>query len=197
VKEFYVSIDIETDGPIPGPHSMLSIGAAAIDPLRLSNQDPIVDTFEANLNLLPGAAPDPDTAQFWAENKAAYNRTRSNPIPPDEAMKRFASWVDKNARGLEAKPVAVAFPATFDFMFVYWYLIKFTGHSPFGFQAFDCKTAAAVILDIPFKMSSKRNFPRHWFKPGAKHSHVAVEDAIEQGYMFVEMMRQARQQKEG
>lgn len=28
-KEIYVSTDVETDGPIPGPHSMLSLGSAA------------------------------------------------------------------------------------------------------------------------------------------------------------------------
>ena len=29
MPEIYVSTDVETDGPIPGPHSMLSIGSAA------------------------------------------------------------------------------------------------------------------------------------------------------------------------
>ena len=29
MNEIYISTDVETDGPIPGPHSMLSIGSAA------------------------------------------------------------------------------------------------------------------------------------------------------------------------
>jgi hypothetical protein len=29
VEEIYVSTDVETDRPIPGPHSMLSFAAAA------------------------------------------------------------------------------------------------------------------------------------------------------------------------
>ena len=29
MTEIYVSTDVETDGPIPGPHSMLSFGSAA------------------------------------------------------------------------------------------------------------------------------------------------------------------------
>jgi len=33
----YVSVDIESDGPIPGPHSLLSLGAAAFD---LTTADP-------------------------------------------------------------------------------------------------------------------------------------------------------------
>src|SRR5262245_42538070 len=29
MSEIYISTDVETDGPIPGPHSMLSFGSAA------------------------------------------------------------------------------------------------------------------------------------------------------------------------
>ena len=29
MPEIYISTDVETDGPIPGQHSMLSIGSAA------------------------------------------------------------------------------------------------------------------------------------------------------------------------
>jgi len=30
-KEIYISTDVETDGPIPGPNSMLSFGSAAFE----------------------------------------------------------------------------------------------------------------------------------------------------------------------
>jgi hypothetical protein len=56
MREIYVSTDIETDGPIPGPHSMLSFGSAAFAPDRR-----LVGTFEANLHTLPEAAGHPDT----------------------------------------------------------------------------------------------------------------------------------------
>ena len=50
MPEIYVSTDVEADGPIPGPHSMLSFGSAAF------RQDKtLVSTFSANLELLPGA----------------------------------------------------------------------------------------------------------------------------------------------
>ena len=29
MPEIYISTDVEADGPIPGPHSMLSFGSAA------------------------------------------------------------------------------------------------------------------------------------------------------------------------
>ncbi|HKX30422.1 MAG TPA: exonuclease, partial [Blastocatellia bacterium] len=50
MDEIYVSTDVETDGPIPGIHSMLSFGSAAYRADKT-----LVETFTANLELLPGA----------------------------------------------------------------------------------------------------------------------------------------------
>ena len=50
MTEIYVSTDVETDGPIPGPHSMLSLGSAAY-----TADKTLVSTFSANLETLPGA----------------------------------------------------------------------------------------------------------------------------------------------
>ena len=54
--EIYVSTDVEADGPIPGPHSMLSFGSAAY----LADKT-LVATFSANLDTLPEAHGHPDT----------------------------------------------------------------------------------------------------------------------------------------
>jgi len=54
--EVYISTDIESDGPIPGPNSMLSLGSAAYLP-----DGKRVGTFSVNLETLPGAQGDPDT----------------------------------------------------------------------------------------------------------------------------------------
>jgi len=48
--EIYVSMDIEADGPIPGPNSMLSFAAACFN-----EKSTLVGTFDRNLELLPGA----------------------------------------------------------------------------------------------------------------------------------------------
>ncbi|MEW6211497.1 MAG: exonuclease, partial [Acidobacteriota bacterium] len=44
MTEIYVSTDVETDGPIPGPHSMLSFASAAYTADKL-----LISTFTANL----------------------------------------------------------------------------------------------------------------------------------------------------
>lgn len=60
-NEIYVSVDVESDGPIPGPNSMLSFGAAAF---RLDDRWPYgtrISTFSANLEMLEYASSDPKT----------------------------------------------------------------------------------------------------------------------------------------
>jgi hypothetical protein len=65
MSEVYVSTDVETDGPIPGPHSMLSFASVAYviespepgAPLRPRR----VDNFSCNLFQLEEASPDPRT----------------------------------------------------------------------------------------------------------------------------------------
>lgn len=180
MKEIYVSTDVETDGPIPGPHSMLSLGSAAY-----GADKSLISTFSANLEELPGAAADPDTANWWATQPEAWAACRANKVSPKKAMADYLSWV----KSLSGKPVFVAYPAGFDFLFVYWYLIRFTGESPFSHSALDIKTYAMAMLRKDYRESSKRNMPKHWFDP-ARHTHVALDDAIEQGAMFCNMLRE-------
>src|SRR5206468_6492048 len=50
MPEIYVSTDVETDGPIPGPHSLLSFASAAYRADKT-----LLGTFAANLHTLPAA----------------------------------------------------------------------------------------------------------------------------------------------
>ncbi|MFZ5510660.1 MAG: hypothetical protein ACOZCP_11460, partial [Pseudomonadota bacterium] len=52
MQEIYVSTDIETDGPVAGKHSMLSLGSAAY----LADKG-LLSTFSANLEPLPEFIP--------------------------------------------------------------------------------------------------------------------------------------------
>ncbi len=178
--EIYVSVDIEADGPIPGPHSMLSFGAAAFGP-----DSGLTSTFTRNLVCLEDAAPDPRTSEFWRNNPEAYQATRTDTRAPSVAMPEFVRWV----KGLPARPVFVAYPAGFDFLFMYWYMIRFAGESPFSFSALDIKTYAMALLGTPYRASAKRNMPKHW-RPRRRHTHIALDDAIEQGELFLNMLKE-------
>lgn len=189
-RECFVSVDIEADGPIPGPHSMLSLGAAAFVIDWSESESPAVSragTFSANLEELAGAAGDEDTMRWWASQPEAWAACRVSPRAPTEVMADFTAWL----RTLPGRPTFVAYPAGFDFTFVYWYLVRFTGKSPFSHAALDMKTMASTLLGTPFRDTSKRVFPPRW-RAESRHTHVALDDAIEQGETFCKMLIEAR-----
>lgn len=183
MAEVYVSTDVEADGPIPGPNSMLSFASAAF----LADKT-LVGTFAANLETLPGAAGDPVTTAWWAKCPQAFAATRTDLEAPARAMGRYVAWL----RGLPGAPVFVAYPAGYDFLWVYWYLIRFTGASPFAHSALDVKTYAMAVLGVGYRDAVKRAMPRRWFDPNQKHTHVALDDALEQGALFCNMLAENR-----
>jgi hypothetical protein len=180
--EIYVSTDIEADGPIPGQYSMLSFASAAFD-----GDGTLLGTHTANLVTLPDAIADPETMAWWERNPEAWQACRTDPQEPGEAMSAYRTWLEK----LPGKPVFVGYPAAYDFMFVYWYLVRFAGGSPFSHSALDLKSFAMAVLGTEFRGTAKRTMPREWFSP-AKHTHVALDDAIEQGELWFAMRRAAR-----
>ena len=91
--------------------------------------------------------------------------------------------------------VFVGYPAAYDFMFVYWYLMRFTGESPFSHSALDIKTLAMVGLSKPYRKATKRNMPKRWFDD-LPHTHKALDDAIEQGAMFCNIYQEVMGEKE-
>jgi DNA polymerase III alpha subunit (gram-positive type) len=123
--------------------------------------------------------------EFWAKNKIAYEATRQNMVEPGQAMGQFVSWVN----GLSGKPVFVGYPATFDFLFVYYYIVHFGYDSPFSFSALDIKTYACAMMKTEYRQSTKKNMPKRWF-PATPHTHVALDDAVEQGQLFINMLRE-------
>ena len=191
----YFSIDVEADGPIPGPYSMLQLGAAAFHSDRFTPCDDagtsqVIGTFTSNLKPIPGATQHPDTMEWWdKQDPAVWENVTRDPLHPRAAMEAFHSWIRfECGRNDNAMPVIVGYPATYDFMFVYWYSVNFCGFpTPYGFQGLDVKTLAAEKMGVPFKQAAKRRFPKSWFRGCPPHTHIAVEDAIGQGVMFMNM----------
>ena len=100
-------------------------------------------------------------------------------------MERYIAWIE----ALPGKPVFVGYPAGFDFLFVYWYLIRFAGRSPYGFSALDIKSYAMAVMRKPYRRSVKRNMPRAWFDP-IPHTHIALDDALGQGALFCNILQE-------
>jgi hypothetical protein len=182
MSEVYVSTDVEVDGPIPGPHSMLSLGSAAY----LADKT-LVSTFTVNLELLPGASGHPETMAWWAKHPEAWEASRCDLRAPADAMTDYVGWLE----ALPGSPVFVGYPAAFDFLFVYWYVMRFVGRSPFSFAALDIKTMAMTMLGKDYRRCTKNNMPKRWFD-ALPHRHVALDDAIEQGALFCNMLAESR-----
>ncbi|MCF2135073.1 MULTISPECIES: exonuclease [Burkholderiaceae] len=182
MDEIYVSTDIEADGPIPGPHSMLSFASAAY-----TADKQLIATFSANLDTLPGASAHPIQDAWWKTQPDAWAACRTDTRAPEEALPAYVDWVE----ALPGKPVFVAYPAGFDFTFMFWYMMRFAGRCPFSWSALDIKTLAFAMTGLPYRKAIKPRLPKHWFD-AHPHTHVALDDAIEQGALFCNMLSELR-----
>ena len=182
MSEIYVSVDIETDGPSPGKHSLMSIGAAAfVRGVAIPKA-----TFEINLQPEPGAVQDPDTMAWWAsQDPKVYAHATQNALPAQEAIAQFVDWVKR----LPGSPVLVTYP-TWDAAWLTYYIGKYhEGKNPFGIGSLDIKSLAMGALNVAtFKGTTKKAFPREWFMGTPHHSHEALQDAIGQGMLLVRIL---------
>jgi hypothetical protein len=144
----------------------------------------IVGEFTVNLQPLPGAFPHPRTMTWWGAYPEALAKARENPEDPATAMPRYAKWL----RELPGRVVFVGQPAAYDFLWVYWYLMHYHGESPFGHSALDVKTYAMAMVKKPYRDCVKNALPPEWHDP-LPHTHVALDDAREQGALFCNMLR--------
>lgn len=186
-NELYASTDVEANGPIPGVYSMLSFGTCLFD-----SSGTELGSFYSNLELLPDAAEHPETADFWKEHQTAYNMTRHGLEQPSEVMHKYVEWLDQ----FDAPKVFVAYPVGFDFTFVYWYLHKFVGISPFYHSAVDIRSYGMALMGSYFMRSTKKFFPNYWKPANAPHTHNALLDAREQGLLFCNMLKHRREKME-
>ena len=120
--QFYVSTHIHTDGPIPGPHSLLTVTSVAYT----TGGDPIAE-FTTNVRELPGATLHPVALQSWRRRAEDWLTTRRASRPPAVAIDAYLRWIEK----LPGEPTLVTDPVGPDHLFLYWYLHRFAGQWPF------------------------------------------------------------------
>lgn len=188
----FISIDIESDGPAPGVNSMLALGAAAF-----AGSGEMVSTWYEKLLPLPQglglAHQNPQTMAWWKTQPEAWEEVNRDQQNPQDAMTRFALWVD-GLRENHGKPAAVAWPAAFDFAFVNYYLWRFVGENPLGIACLDIRSYANGLAKYPgyYGMSKKVMLVMagEVDKTGLR-AHVAVDDAVEQGRLFMQLRKYA------
>ena len=181
----YFSADIEADGPIPGPYSMLSF--ALVHAGRFDGVSFQRGTYETSFYAeLRPISPQFDTKALEVSGLDRNRLMREGRLPA-EAMTEAARWVHRVAGN--DRPVLVAYPLCFDWSWLYWYFVRFSAHgSPFRqSSAFDIKTAYAVKASQPIARSGKHQIDPA-LRSGRPHTHHALDDALEQADIFANVL---------
>ncbi len=169
-REIFVSVDIETSGPIPGEYSLLSIGAcSAFDPDNGFTVEvkPINDKFDAKALEVTGLS---------------MKELSERGLDPAAAMTAFSDWLASLSHSGETL-VFVGFNAPFDWSFVNYYFHHFTGKNPFGFTALDIKALYMGATGCTWRDTRPSKIAEH-LKPGLSGTHEALRDAQYQAEIF-------------
>ncbi|WP_295821738.1 3'-5' exonuclease [uncultured Deinococcus sp.] len=165
----FISVDVETAGPIPGRYSLLTLGACVI-----GRPDA---TFSVRVQPQSRDA-DPDALRVTGLSLDDLARTG---LPPQDAMGAFATWIDAHADG--AIPVFVGLNAAFDWSFVNYYFHTYSERNPFGFAPLDIKSMFFGAYDCSWRdtRSSRMTEVLGLERTG---THEALDDALFQGELF-------------
>lgn len=180
--DVYFSADVETDGPIPGPYSMLSLAlvpAGTFDGSKFERPASYERHFYAELKPISQEF-EPEALQVNGLDRQRLVREGKEPA---EVMTAASRWVREIAG--PARPVLAAYPLSFDWAWLYWYFVRFSADgSPFNHSScFDIKTAYAVKAGVPIAEAGRANLAPPLQSLRA-HSHHALEDAVEQAEIF-------------
>ena len=121
-KEFYISVDVEASGPVPGEYSMLSLGACVVGQPEQA----------IYLEIQPDSPRhDPEAVAITGFDLKALAATGLTPL---EAMQTLTAWIKRVSR-YEKKPIFVGLNAPFDWSFVNYYFHKYLRRKPFWIRS--------------------------------------------------------------
>lgn len=163
----YIMVDVESDGPIPGDYSMISIGAVLVsetlDTTFYAELRPISDHFIPHMLAVSG---------FNREQTLSFD-------DPRQVLLRFRDWI---AQVGGSRPIFIADNNGFDFAFVSWYFHHFLGENPFGYSSQN--------LGSLYKGLVKDTHQNFKYLRQTEHRHNALEDAIGNAEALLYMKRE-------
>jgi hypothetical protein len=177
LPELYVAVDVEADGPIPGPFSMISLGMSVVD---LPGNHFYSEIKPISVNYIPEAL-----SVSGLDRDKLLNEAPS----AEDVMESAAKWV--NGLRKIGRPVFLAGPAVWDGMFVHWYFINFTGKSPFGStgSGIDLRSYWMGYKGCEWVESRKGKIKYELGLNNLPHTHHAGEDADELATVFGEILK--------
>lgn len=168
--ECFISVDIETAGPVPSGYAILSIGACLVaDP----EQTFYVELQPEHTATIPEAL---------AVTGLSIETLLERGERPQMAMSMFEDWV-LNQVPSGSRPVFTAFNACFDWMFVADYFERFLGRNPFGHSALDIKAFAMGAGNTSWAATSMDVLAAQHLG-GRALTHHALADAVDQAELF-------------
>lgn len=150
----YVMVDVESDGPVPGLYSMVSLGAVRVTPA-------LDRSFYGRLR--------PISERWVPEALAVSGHTREESMAFDDpaaVMERFAAWVAAEGG---PRPVFISDNNGFDWGFVNYYFHRYCGANPFGHSSQN--------LGSLYKGLAKDAFVNFKHLRRTAHTHHPVDDA--------------------
>jgi hypothetical protein len=183
----FVSVDVEYTGPSPANGELLSIGCCTVD---AESYEIGRSKFSINLKT-PFGLEDPNTMQWWQTQPKAWEIHRQEQVNPVVAMPLWLEWLES----LQAKPIFVAWPVGADWNFTNYYLWQITGQNPFGYSPMCLKNYALGVLRRPQGLLGNREeaqMPDNFVVTPESlglTSHIALDDAIAQAHMLVNILQ--------
>jgi hypothetical protein len=190
----YISVDVETSGTTPGKYSMLSLGACVVGDtskqfyreIKPINQSYILEAMKIaclGLDCLRELGyrkeHDPKSPDF---NPSSIIHTLEDVGQyPKRVMSDFKEWIISATQGF--RPVLAARPTMFDGMFIAWYFDNFLGENPFGHSGEDINS-----MYRGYAGNINTNIDCIKLQGQAKHTHNALDDAIEQALKFEQVL---------
>lgn len=185
--EVYFAADVEADGPVPGPSSMLSLGLSVVgQPER---------TFYVEIKPI-GDVVDPNA---MAVNGLDRDRIAREAPTPEAAMQAAAEFVEGvckqvgEAEGQRIRPVFLAGPAVWDGMWIHWYFIRFLGRNPFGVtgSGIDFRSYWMGLERTTWNKTGKKAVASKLGPVDLPHTHRADDDAKELAAYFEKVLAHA------
>ncbi|MGJ0637395.1 3'-5' exonuclease [Xenorhabdus bovienii] len=170
LSELFISVDIETSGPVPSIYSMLSLGACVVGATNISFYRELKPTSMKN---------DPEAV---AVTGLDLSYLMNNGYDPQLAIEEFSNWVYLQCDN-KYKPVFVGFNVSFDWSFINYYFHYYGIENPFGYTALDIKSFFMAVHKTNWNNSRSSQAAKFYgILPKSKHN--ALDDAIFQADIF-------------
>jgi len=168
IEPSWVSIDVETSGPDPSRHALLSIGACLV--------------AEPEVGFYVELKPDQKTVdpQAMAVHGLQMRRLRASGTDPALAMSALQDWLEVQVPG---RAIMVGFNAPFDWMFINQYFWYYLGGNPLGHSAIDIKALAMGWLLVPWQQTSFAALAARC-QLATSLGHHALDDARQQAQLL-------------